>query len=113
MSETETTTEVATEPAAPAPAPPSAPAPDPEAEYRARALAAQGGTVTLDPESDAALGARGALAGDMMGNIEARNNAMPPEVHAGSHGGVVRGRGREAALHRHHGDPIGMPAQPD
>jgi hypothetical protein len=111
MSETETATEVATEPAAPAPVP--APAPDPEAAHRARALAAQGATVILDPESDASLAARGGMADDMTGNIEARNNAMPPEVHAGTHGGIVRGRGRDAKLHQHLGVTIGIPAQPD
>lgn len=79
---------------------------------KARAIASIGATVVLDPESDAALGARGALGEDIAANIVARDAATPPEVHAGTHGGVVRGKGREAALHRHHGaEPIGMPPE--
>jgi hypothetical protein len=90
----------------------TAPAVDPAEERRARALASSGATVTLDPESDAALGARGGLAEDMMGNIVGRDAALPPEVHAGTHGGVVRGAGKDAALHRHHADPLPAPQPP-
>jgi hypothetical protein len=90
----------------------TAPAVDPAEERRARALASSGATVTLDPESDAALGARGGLAGDMMENIIGRDAALPPEVHAGTHGGTVMGAAGKAALHRHHGDPIPVPEPP-
>jgi hypothetical protein len=90
------------------------PKPDTSADdlRKARALASIGATVTLAPDSDAALGARGGLADDMAANIEGRNAALPPEVHTGSHGGVVTGAGADAVLERPHGDSRKIPAPP-